>query len=811
MAARAARGIPRTCRSRSRSPVTTSSRTRAQRGRARGRGLRRRHRQPAGARRRVGPRGRRAAAASCSGFTARSRWCWRRRSRCASASNGARTARPSTRTRRSAARTGCSPRWATCPACTPCRGCLPGGADLEQFLRRLDGRGERIVAERARETGASAASDGRLPRAPADVGPSGAAVGARSGIAGDGRPQAGAGARQPLSPGHAGQRRRRARSQAQYDANGLTPADGSQVPTVPEPGTWALIALLALALLVARRARTRRAGACGCVACEPVTASVRPRSATAGRGSAARGRCALARSPPPPRAGRCGAGTPRASATRATTRWASRALLALFALSAGRRDAAPAPPRRWETLPATLALLAYAASFPFVPPLASALLAFAALGFSWSLWRHGTPFRPWTLGLALLGLPMAASLQFYLGYPMRVASGAVALVLLRLSGIPVVREGVYLRWGGELVMIDAPCSGIRMLWAGAAARLLPGRAVPHARARVAARGRRGRACWRCSATRCARRRCSGRTPPRSPASRCRAAAHEGIGIVAFAAARGRADRDRAPPRQARKEGSRHAPRHRAPAGRVRRCAATACRWRPFARAVARRALADRAPRCTDAPPSRCAWPTRFEGRALTPAAARRARSTFRARLPRPGRPLPRRPARADPAPRRAPDAPPAPGVRLPARGRVRDRAAARAPRPRRHHLGLLRRHARRRRRRRTPHRVRADPRRRRPHLARRVQLVLARAGRRHHRPLVEHDHGRSQPRAEPTRPTPPPVLKARTIPGQNAATASAAGVAGLPPVCPARTCPGWSASAGGRSSARSPPSSSSTR
>ena len=143
------------------------------------------------------------------------------------------------------------------------------------------------------------------------------------------------------------------------------------------------------------------------------------------------------------------------------------ALVALAILSAGGRDVIPrpAPARRWQTLPATAALIAYAASFPFVPPLASALLAFAALGCSWSLWRHGTPFRPWTLGLALLGLPMASSLQFYLGYPMRVASGAIALVLLRLSGIPVMREGVYLRWGDELVMIDAPCSGVRMLWA----------------------------------------------------------------------------------------------------------------------------------------------------------------------------------------------------------------------------------------------------------------------------------------------------------------------------------------------------------
>ena len=164
-------------------------------------------------------------------------------------------------------------------------------------------------------------------------------------------------------------------------------------------------------------------------------------------------------------------------------------------------------------------------------PLASALLAFLALGFAWSLWRHGTPFRPWAVGLGLLGLPMASSLQFYLGYPLRVASGAVALVLLRLGGVAVDREGVYLRAGGELVMIDAPCSGMRMLWAGLLLGVLPVRAVPAARALVAARGRRGRAAGACWATACARRRCSGPTPMRRS---CPAYSHAGIGAVAFA-------------------------------------------------------------------------------------------------------------------------------------------------------------------------------------------------------------------------------------------------------------------------------------
>src|SRR6478752_707449 len=141
---------------------------------------------------------------------------------------------------------------------------------------------------------------------------------------------------------------------------------------------------------------------------------------------------------------------PRLLANLAVVRGAARR----FARRSGRP---PAPLGGRALLPSAIALAAYAASFPFVPRLASALLAFLALGFAWSLWRHGTPFRPWAIGLGLLALPMASSLQFYFGYPLRIASGSIAMVMLRLGGTAVSREGVYLRAGDELVMIDAPC------------------------------------------------------------------------------------------------------------------------------------------------------------------------------------------------------------------------------------------------------------------------------------------------------------------------------------------------------------------
>ena len=89
------------------------------------------------------------------------RWCWRRPSRCASASNGAADGPP---IYAFAAVGGENLLLAalgdvvgvhTVPR-------LPaGGDDLEQFLRTLDGSGERIVADRARETGGVAPSDAR--------------------------------------------------------------------------------------------------------------------------------------------------------------------------------------------------------------------------------------------------------------------------------------------------------------------------------------------------------------------------------------------------------------------------------------------------------------------------------------------------------------------------------------------------------------------------------------------------------------------------------------------------------------------------
>ncbi|HXT51059.1 MAG TPA: archaeosortase/exosortase family protein [Thermoanaerobaculia bacterium] len=121
-------------------------------------------------------------------------------------------------------------------------------------------------------------------------------------------------------------------------------------------------------------------------------------------------------------------------------------------------------PVRVLVLP-TLFTIAYAASAALgAPPLLRAMVASCALLATWSAWRWGARPHPAALGLVLLALPALPTAQFVLGFPLRVAAGEIAARMLRLCGLAVVRDGVSLRLGERLVGIDAPCSGVNMLW-----------------------------------------------------------------------------------------------------------------------------------------------------------------------------------------------------------------------------------------------------------------------------------------------------------------------------------------------------------
>ncbi|MFC4313049.1 archaeosortase/exosortase family protein [Steroidobacter flavus] len=114
-------------------------------------------------------------------------------------------------------------------------------------------------------------------------------------------------------------------------------------------------------------------------------------------------------------------------------------------------------------MPALL-LVTYAASYHHLSALPRAMLAMAALGTAVSALWYGKRFDVALCGLLLICLPVMASLNFYLGYPLRVAAGTLAEALLQMNGIAAIREGAQLQWNGQIVAIDAPCSGVKMLW-----------------------------------------------------------------------------------------------------------------------------------------------------------------------------------------------------------------------------------------------------------------------------------------------------------------------------------------------------------
>ena len=121
------------------------------------------------------------------------------------------------------------------------------------------------------------------------------------------------------------------------------------------------------------------------------------------------------------------------------------------------------PQLGWLAAAALLTALATLA-WGWAPPLAAALLAMLALAAHLVAWVPVGVARMPLVGLAVLALPVLASLQFYLGYPLRVFTAAFSAWLLQAAGLAAERSGAAMTVNGQLVIVDAPCSGIQMAW-----------------------------------------------------------------------------------------------------------------------------------------------------------------------------------------------------------------------------------------------------------------------------------------------------------------------------------------------------------
>ncbi len=144
--------------------------------------------------------------------------------------------------------------------------------------------------------------------------------------------------------------------------------------------------------------------------------------------------------------------------------WGILALATVLVLVARDRAELSVPTRSALVASAALAVVAAAASL-VLPDLAAAAVAMLALAF---FLVHALPRRPATplVALLLLALPVIASLQFYLGFPLRVFAAHATSLLLALAGVDASAAGAAILHQGTTVLVDAPCAGIGMLWVG---------------------------------------------------------------------------------------------------------------------------------------------------------------------------------------------------------------------------------------------------------------------------------------------------------------------------------------------------------
>jgi exosortase/archaeosortase family protein len=151
--------------------------------------------------------------------------------------------------------------------------------------------------------------------------------------------------------------------------------------------------------------------------------------------------------------------TPEEAATLALT-------ILFLGLVGAMRAGKPGQSKHIPILRIACGLALYATGHAFLPSIASTAVAVALGLFCLHVAMLGErpPVAFW--GLVALSLPVLPSLQYVLGYPMRVVSAAITVSLLQAYGLTIARQGTLIVWREELIQFDAPCSGVNMLWAG---------------------------------------------------------------------------------------------------------------------------------------------------------------------------------------------------------------------------------------------------------------------------------------------------------------------------------------------------------
>ena len=117
----------------------------------------------------------------------------------------------------------------------------------------------------------------------------------------------------------------------------------------------------------------------------------------------------------------------------------------------------------WLATALGLSIAATVATF-IAAPLIGALLAALALATGLRAFMPAGRASLPLAGLAVLALPLVSSLQFYAGYPLRVLTAQLSTWGLQLAGVAAARSGSAMTVEGRLIIVDAPCSGVQMVW-----------------------------------------------------------------------------------------------------------------------------------------------------------------------------------------------------------------------------------------------------------------------------------------------------------------------------------------------------------
>lgn len=115
---------------------------------------------------------------------------------------------------------------------------------------------------------------------------------------------------------------------------------------------------------------------------------------------------------------------------------------------------------------ALLVLILYAITLNHIPDLAAALLGLSGLGLLSCQILYSKPFHQGCFLLHLLCAPLLPSVCFFTGYPVRLLISQIAAKLLQVQGLAVEAKGTALIYSNQTIFVDAPCSGIKLLWLG---------------------------------------------------------------------------------------------------------------------------------------------------------------------------------------------------------------------------------------------------------------------------------------------------------------------------------------------------------